>query len=85
MTKSDAGEQEHERPDEVVGLAQAAERDPAEHRSADRLPGPFVSYIHSVSWERNTVGAIALTLIACGPHSQASALVSPSIAALEGQ
>jgi hypothetical protein len=47
-------------------------------------PGPSCAYIHSVRSERNTVGAMALRLIRCRPHSQASVLQSRSTAALEG-
>ena len=46
-----------------------------EHRLARRAcPGSSSAYIQAVRSERKTVGAIALTLILCAPHSQASAL-----------
>ena len=41
--------------------------------------------IHAVSGERNTVGAIAFTVMPCFPHSQPSALVMPSTADFEVQ
>ena len=43
------------------------------------------SYIQAVSGERNTVGAIALTVMPVSPHSQPSALVMPSTADFEAQ
>ena len=43
------------------------------------------SNIQAVSGERKTVGAIALTVMPLGPHSQPSALVMPSIADFDAQ
>src|SRR3984957_5451758 len=43
------------------------------------------SYIQAVSGERNTVGAMAFTVMPVSPHSQPSALVTPSIADFDAQ
>ena len=53
--------------------------------SRTALPGSSSAYIHAVRSERKTVGAIALTVMPCLPHSQASAFVRPSTADFDGQ
>ena len=56
-----------------------------ESRRASSLARSSSPNIQAVSGERNTVGAIALTVMPVGPHSHPSARVIPSIAAFEAQ
>jgi hypothetical protein len=53
--------------------------------SQTALPELSSAYIQAVKSERNRVGGIALTVLPFGPHSHASVLVRPSIAAFKGQ
>jgi hypothetical protein len=48
-------------------------------------PNSLSPYIQAVSLERNTVGAIALTVMPCFAHSVASTRVSASVAPFEVQ
>ena len=71
--------------DQVLDLAQPAERNARERARARRLAELVVAYIQAVSLERNTVGAIAFTVMPCFAHSVASTRVSASVAPLEVQ
>jgi hypothetical protein len=48
-------------------------------------PSSLSPYIHSVSLERNTVGAMAFTVMPCLAHSVASTRVSESVAPFDVQ
>ena len=77
-------EQEDERPTKSSGSPSRPSGIRDEHCLADARPRPSSSYIHAVRSERKTVGAIALTVIPCLPHSQASASGQPVDGGLGG-
>ena len=70
---------------QILDLAEPAERDARQRARRVAWPSSSSPYIQAVSLERNTVGAMALTVMPCFAHSVASTRVSESVAPLEVQ
>lgn len=86
MQKSDAGDRKYSSaPTKSAGSPRRPSGTRASIASRTSAPGPSASYIHAVRFDLNTVGAIAFTVMPCGPHSHASARVRPSTAPFEAQ
>jgi hypothetical protein len=77
--------QKQQRPCEILWLAQPADRHSCEEAGAHFIC-VFIIFEHpAVTGERKTVGAMALTVMPCLPHSHPKAFVNPSTAALDVQ